>query len=204
MNKTTKKHGPDAYFEVNRDSTLVLSDSLAEAISSLVASNATCTWLNGFSSLFSNSFLQASMRWFLRSPGFSSSISGMRRASNAAYAALYRRSGCRSILEVSLFVNDSASSALSIPDALRSPALRFAGAPSSSWDRSRPRDGAAFFWACLALPPLGLDGCEASSAARRASRSAFLRAASAFLASASSLFLSMQGQSLVRNTQGVG
>ena len=74
----------DTYFDVNRDSTLDLSDSLAIATSSLVASKATCTWLNGFSSLFSNSFLQASIRWFLRSPGFSSSISGIRRASNAA------------------------------------------------------------------------------------------------------------------------
>lgn len=93
-------------------------------------------------------------------------------------------------MELSLFVSERASSALSIPEAVRELAL---GESSSSWERSRPREGAAdFFWACLPPPPppppLGLEGWAASSAARRESRSAFLRAASAFLASASSLY----------------
>ena len=104
-------------------------------------------------------------------------------------------------MEVSLLVNDSASSALSIPEALRSPARRLAGASSSSCERSRPRDGVDFFAACLPPPPLGLDGCEASSAASWASRSAFLRAASAFLASASSLY-HRQSLSLVHRPLG--
>lgn len=82
-------------------------------------------------------------------------------------------------------MSESASRAFSIPDALSAAALRSPG-PSSSCDRSSvPREG---FWEeDLALPLLGFEGREASSAAAWASRSAFLRAASAFLASASSL-----------------
>jgi hypothetical protein len=69
-----------------------------------------------------------------------------------------------------------------MPDALR--AAAFLPSSPSSCDRSSvPRVG--FF--CAAFAALGLEGREASSAARRASRSAFLRAASAFLASAASL-----------------
>lgn len=87
-------------------------------------------------------------------------------------------------MDESVAVSESASSAFSIPDALSVAALRSPDG-ASSWDRSSvPRD---FFWAVLALP-LALEGWEASSAASRASRSAFLRAASARLASASSLF----------------
>lgn len=83
-------------------------------------------------------------------------------------------------------MRESASNALSIPVALSEAPLR---PSSSSWDRSRPRDGAAVFLpADLAPAPLGFDGWEASSSRSWASRSAFLRAASAFLASASSLF----------------
>lgn len=48
-----------------------------------------------------------------------------------------------------------------------------------------PRD---FLVAVLVPAPLGLEGRDASSAARRASRSAFLRAASARLDSSVSLF----------------
>lgn len=52
----------------------------------------------------------------------------------------------------------------------------------SSWERSRPR---VFLMAVLEV--LGVARAEDSSAARRASFSAFLRAASCFLCSASSL-----------------
>ncbi len=55
---------------------------------------------------------------------------------------------------------------------------------SSSWERSRPL---VFLVAVLAFAPLGVGRADFSSSARRASFSAFLRAASAFLASASSL-----------------
>lgn len=56
---------------------------------------------------------------------------------------------------------------------------------ASRAERSRPR---VFFVAVLALAPLGVARRAFSSSARRASFSAFLRAASAFLASASSLW----------------
>ena len=77
---------------------------------------------------------------------------------------------------------ERASRALSIPVACRSAPFLLVEVESRS-PRSRvPRDflGAAFV-------AFGLDFCSASSAARRASLSAFLRAASAFLASACSL-----------------
>ena len=72
-----------------------------------------------------------------------------------------------------------------MPVALRA-RLPFAvrGSEESSWERSRPR---VFLVAVLAFAPLGVARVSFSSAARRASFSAFLRAASAFLASASSL-----------------
>ncbi len=59
------------------------------------------------------------------------------------------------------------------------------GVGSSREVRSRPR---GFLVAVLALAPLGVARDEDSSAARRASFSAFLRATSAFLAVASSLW----------------
>lgn len=82
-------------------------------------------------------------------------------------------------------VKERASRALSMPVALRA-RLAFAVGLSeeSSWERSRPR---VFLVAVLAFAPLGVARASFSSAARRASFSAFLRAASAFLASASSL-----------------
>lgn len=71
-------------------------------------------------------------------------------------------------------------------------ALRVACEPpddgASSCERSRPRDGLpAFLTAVFAPAPFGFEGCEASSSARRASFSAFLRAASAALSAAASL-----------------
>ena len=81
--------------------------------------------------------------------------------------------------------SDSASSALSMPEAL---SAAF-GASSSSCDRSRPRLGPAAVFLTAVLDFLGAarEGSEASSWAARASRSAFLRAASAFLAASASL-----------------
>lgn len=169
------------YLPASLASTFCLSASLTFAISSRLASYLAYTWLKGFSSLFSNSFRQSSTRCCFLSPGFSFSISGNLLASYAAYAALNLRSGWRStFVESPALVRERASSALSMPDALRVAPLRLAG--SSSCERSRPRD---FFAGAFAFP-LPFDGREASSAARRASRSAFFRAASAFLASASS------------------
>jgi hypothetical protein len=79
-------------------------------------------------------------------------------------------------------VRDKASRALSMPVALR--AVEEVVESESRAERSRPR---FFFRAVLAPAPLGFDGWSFSSSARRASFSAFLRAASAFLFSASSL-----------------
>ena len=84
-------------------------------------------------------------------------------------------------------VSERASRALSIPVALRAPgAVEDADdeGSESSCERSRPR---VFLTAVLAFAPLGVARASFSSSARRASFSAFLRAASAFLASASSL-----------------
>ena len=82
-------------------------------------------------------------------------------------------------------VKPRASRAFSIPEALSAGAAFDEGeSEESSCERSRPR---VFLVAVLALAPLGLEGALRSSSARRASFSAFLRAASAFLASASSL-----------------
>ena len=86
-------------------------------------------------------------------------------------------------------MRESASRALSMPVAL---SARFAfelsfdeeGSGESREERSRPRD---FLVAVLAFAPLGVARASFSSSARRASFSAFFRAASAFLASASSL-----------------
>lgn len=84
-------------------------------------------------------------------------------------------------------VRERASRALSMPEAFRAgAALEEEGASNeSSWARSRPR---VFLTAVFAFAPLGAARALASSAARRASFSAFFRAASAFLASASSLY----------------
>ena len=75
-----------------------------------------------------------------------------------------------------------------MPVALRS--AFFAGS-ASSCDRSSPFDGGAavFLAADLVPAPLGLEGRAASSWARRAAFSAFLRWASAALSSAAALFL---------------
>jgi hypothetical protein len=132
--------------------------------------------------------LHNSIRWFLRSPGCSTSISGNRLSSNALYAALNRRSGWRSIFcELGSVVRERASRALSIPEAFMVGSLRDVSECESSRDErsSVPLD---FFGA--AFPPafFGLEGSVASSAASRASRSAFLAAASAAFAAAASLF----------------
>ena len=86
-------------------------------------------------------------------------------------------------------MRERASRALSMPDALSARfevGLSFDEEVSgaSREERSRPR---VFLVAVLAFAPLGVARASFSSAARRASFSAFLRAASAFLASASSL-----------------
>ena len=72
--------------------------------------------------------------------------------------------------------------ALSIPVALRAPSS-FLEEGASRPDRSRPL---AFLGGGF-LPPVGLVGREASSSARSASFSAFLRAASSALAVAAAL-----------------
>ena len=100
-----------------------------------------------------------------------------------------RRSGWRSILSEGFAeVKERASRALSIPVALRAGAAAVeeegVGKESSSCERSRPR---VFLTAVLAPAPLGVERASCSSAARRASFSAFLRAASCFFCSASSL-----------------
>jgi len=84
-----------------------------------------------------------------------------------------------------LFVRDSASIALSIPVALRAAGFLLEEGPSRS-ERSRPR---AFFAAAGAFLEVGLEGRLASSSARRASFSAFLRAASVALEAAASLYI---------------
>ena len=94
-------------------------------------------------------------------------------------------SGCLSILSEGLAeVRERASRALSIPVALRAGFAFDAEEEdsSSSEERSRPLD---FLTALLAF--LGVERASFSSAARRASFSAFFRAASCFFASASSL-----------------
>lgn len=80
---------------------------------------------------------------------------------------------------------ESRSSALSMPVALSVVFLLVVGSPSRA-ERSRPRP-TFFLAAVLALAPLGLEGWEASSSLRRASFSAFLRAASAALSAAAAL-----------------
>ena len=87
-------------------------------------------------------------------------------------------------------MRESASRALSIPVAFRA-ASSFLLDGASRPERSRvPRDvfGAAFFL----LPFVGLVGRDASSSLRRASFSAFLRAASAALEAAASLYTRYQ------------
>lgn len=154
-------------------------------ISSLVLSNLALAWLNGFSGLFSNSFLIASIFCCLRNPFCSSSISGNRLASYAAYAALNLRSGWRSIFSEGLAeVRDKASRALSMPVALRAGLVVSDADGASSSERSRPR---VFLTAVFAPAPLGVARASFSSSARSASFSAFLRAASTFFCSASSL-----------------
>lgn len=86
-----------------------------------------------------------------------------------------------------MFVSDNASSALSIPVALREVVLVLG--LSSSCVRSRPLDGVADFFAPALFPAaLGLEGSDASSAARRAAFSALRRAASAVFSSVAALF----------------
>lgn len=75
----------------------------------------------------------------------------------------------------------SASSALSIPDALSADGL---SKEPRALSMPRPE---GFFSAFFAPEPLGLEGREASSWARRAAFSAFLRAASAAFSAAASL-----------------
>jgi len=79
-----------------------------------------------------------------------------------------------------------------MPEALREEAgllgLEVGESPSRA-ERSRPRDGAPdFLTAVLAPAPLGFEGWEASSSFRRASFSAFFRAASAALSAAAALW----------------
>ena len=60
---------------------------------------------------------------------------------------------------------------------------------ASTWSRfSVPREGAALVFLAAVFEALGLEGIEASSAARRAAFSSFLRWASAALSAAASLF----------------
>lgn len=85
-------------------------------------------------------------------------------------------------------MRDKASSALSIPVALRAfRGVLLGGSSSSRLSRLSFREGAAEVFLGAVFVFLGLEGALRSSSARRASFSAFLRAASAFLASASSL-----------------
>jgi hypothetical protein len=136
------------------------------------------TWLKGLSGCFSNSFRISAIFWFLRRP-FSSFISSSLRSSYCAYAALNRRSGCLSSLSFWSAVRSRASRALSIPVALR--ALGFVSNDAKA--ESMPRD----FFSALGALPLGFEGSDASSSARRAAFSAFLRSASAAFAAAASL-----------------
>lgn len=173
------------YFSASLISVFDRSFSLISLISSLVLSNLAFAWLKGFSGLFSNSFLMASIFCCLLRPFCSSSISGNRLASYAAYAALNLRSGCRSIFSEGLAeVSDKASSALSMPVAFRAGLAVSEVEGASSWERSRPR---VFLTAVFAPAPFGVARASFSSSARRASFSAFLRAASCFFCSASSL-----------------
>lgn len=89
-------------------------------------------------------------------------------------------------------MSESKSRALSIPVALSEPGLALGSGPPSSCERSRPR---VFLTAVLALAPLGLDGWEASSSLRRASFSAFFRAASAAFSAAAALLIGCQLES---------
>jgi hypothetical protein len=96
------------------------------------------------------------------------------------------RSGCLSIFWASgVAVRERASRASSILEALRAGAPFEVEGVSSSWERSRPR---VFLTAVLAFAPLGVARAFFSSSARRASFSAFLRAASSFFAASASLF----------------
>lgn len=150
------------------------------ATSSLVALYEAVTWLKGLSGCFSNSLRILVFLWSRRRPTPLPSffISSSRRSSYLAYAAGYRRSGCRSTLPSSLLVRDKASRALSIPEALMSEGLS-----SSSCERSRPR---AFLTGAFDF--LGpLTGLLASSSASRAAFSAFFFSASAAFAAAASL-----------------
>lgn len=142
--------------------------------------------MKGLSGCFSNSFLIRSSFCCRRSV-LSSAMAAKRCSSNTAKAALKRRSGWRSTrcAAGSLVDIDKASSALSIPVAFRVAADADDG--SSSSDRSRPRLAAPPVFAFADFPPLGLEGCAASSSFSAASRSAFRLAASADLAAAASL-----------------
>lgn len=92
-------------------------------------------------------------------------------------------------------VRERASRALSMPVALRVGAglllllvVVEEGVVSdegSNWERSRVP--LVFLGAVFALAFLGVERCDFSSSARRASRSDFLRAASAFLSASASL-----------------
>lgn len=170
------------YFAARRCSIFCFSAACRFFSSSFVVSYLAFTWLNGFSSLFSNSLRIFSLFWFCLRPCPlpSSSISFSLLSSNAANAALNLRSGCLSIFAAESDVRDNASRALSMPVALSAAVLELP--VSSSCERSRPR---VFLTACLEF--LGAARAPASSSARRASFSAFLRACSAFLAASASL-----------------
>jgi hypothetical protein len=142
----TNKNRYASYFSVSLSTIFSRSASFMRTISSRDASYEMLALLNGFSSLLSNSFRQMSIRCCFRRPGCSSSISGSRRASNAAYAARYRRSGWRSTLVLSgPAATERASRAFSMPEALRVVSLW--DPSSSSCDMSKvPREGAELFF----------------------------------------------------------
>jgi len=77
------------------------------------------------------------------------------------------------------------------------------GVSESSWPRSKVPRG--FFSAVFLLAPLGVERCEASSSARRRSRSAFFAAASAFFAASSCLLRCQScGRAWWRKREGAG
>ena len=92
-------------------------------------------------------------------------------------------------------VRERASRALSMPVALRAGALLSEGAASSSCERSRGRAGTADFLTAV-LVFLGAARAFFSSAARRASFSAFLARVVRRLASASSLQWGLVGEGM--------
>ncbi|EEQ40969.1 hypothetical protein CLUG_05097 [Clavispora lusitaniae ATCC 42720] len=147
------------------------------------------SWFMGFSGDFWNSLNTMFLICCNLNPGFSFSISGVLLSSNAANAAFTLLSGCSSISLLatppSRPVNAKASKASSIPEALNSPLFRSQSKKSSIL----PVLLAATLAAPLCFSFRGLAGMAASSAAKRASLSAFFLAASSFLNFSSSFFL---------------